>query len=83
MTELSQPDIDGKVRRIMAELFEVDAEAIGEDPSRESVDRWDSLNHLQLVMALEHEFGVSFSMEEVAEITSLSRIRQALQRRGS
>ncbi len=40
----------------------------------DDVDRWDSLGHLQICMALEAEFGVSPGLEEVGQINSIPAI---------
>jgi acyl carrier protein len=38
---------------------------INEDSSADSIEQWDSLRHLNLVLALEEEFGISIPDEEV------------------
>jgi len=42
---------------------------------------WDSLAHLRLLMAIEEEYGVTFTPEEIADLDSVERIREALDRR--
>lgn len=44
----------------------------------DDVDRWDSLGHLQICMALEAEFGVSPGLEEVGQINSVPAIIEYL-----
>lgn len=36
--------------------------------------RWDSLGHIQLILAVEKEFGVKFSSEEVVSIRTVADI---------
>jgi len=38
------------------------------------VERWDSLGHLQVCMALEAEFGISPELEELEELDSVAAI---------
>ena len=36
-----------------------------------NLSQWDSLNHLNVLVALEREFNVQFGLEEATELTSL------------
>jgi acyl carrier protein len=46
--------------------------------AREDVMRWDSLQHVALVAALESTYGISLSMDEMMEITSVRDIHAVL-----
>lgn len=41
---------------------------------------WDSLGHLKLIMAIEKEFMVRFSTEDIPRLTSFELIEQALKK---
>jgi acyl carrier protein len=47
----------------------------------DSTASWDSLAHLRLLMAVEEEFDVSFSPDEITELDSVERIAEAIDRR--
>ena len=49
-----------KLKQILASVFNLGIDQITEDASPDSIENWDSLNHLNLVLALEEGFGVSF-----------------------
>ena len=55
---------------------------VDERLSAEQTTNWDSIRHLDLVMALEEAFGVSFSSEELGVLTSYRAIVEALGQRG-
>ncbi len=55
-----------RIVNVMKEVFGVSA--IAETASQENLDKWDSLNHLNLIVGLEDEFGVTFEPEEIAEM---------------
>ena len=42
--------------------------------SPDTVDGWDSLQHLNLILALEEEFGISFSESQMIEMLSVGLI---------
>ena len=45
---------------LIAEVLETDLNIINEDSSVDSVDGWDSHAHLNLILALERKFEISF-----------------------
>lgn len=67
------------LRQVMATLLQVPVDSIGEDTSMDTVKGWDSLRHMNLVLALEEEFKVSIPDEDAANITSYSLIKLVLQ----
>lgn len=62
------------IKEIMAQVFQIEVASINEDTSPDSVDRWDSLKHMQLIMALEDEFGIEFPDESIPELLSFAAI---------
>jgi acyl carrier protein len=71
-----------RLHETMAAVLGVAAEALSDDTSPETVPDWDSMGHLNLVMALESEFGISLSAEEALEMRNVAAIRRVLQARG-
>jgi acyl carrier protein len=71
-----------RVRHILAVVLEIPEHEVTERLSAEQTTNWDSIRHLDLVMALEEAFGVSFSSEELGALTSYHAIAEALGRRG-
>jgi acyl carrier protein len=71
-------ELGPKIRSIVAATFGVPVAQITDQTSSDTIESWDSMNHLHLVVALEAEFGVSFEPERAVEMTSLRAIEQAL-----
>jgi acyl carrier protein len=71
-----------RLRSVMADIFHILPETIGADTSVDTVDKWDSLTHLNLILALEQEFDVSFSEEEVVENLNYPLVKMALEAHG-
>lgn len=70
-----------KVRIVVAEALGLDPDAIDRDTSMENQARWDSLRHMNIVFGLEDALGVRFSDDEIAKLTSVKAIEEALARR--
>lgn len=62
------------VRRIVADVFEVPEDQVKAESSPDNVESWDSIHHLNLVLALEQEFGVQFTPEEIEQLLSVELI---------
>lgn len=64
---------EGRLRRVFAGVLRVEAEGLEPGSSPETVETWDSLAHLMLVSAVESEFGVSLTIDEVIEMASFAK----------
>ena len=60
-----------KVLAIAADVFQVDESSLSPGSSPDTIETWDSLHHLSFVVALEQEFGVQISPEEIEELLSI------------
>ncbi len=67
-----------KVFEIVASVMGVPVETISLESSPDTIEAWDSLNHMNLLLALEQEFGVQFSDEQMVELLSVEIILATL-----
>jgi acyl carrier protein len=58
------------VKKVMASVLEIEVGEINDDSSMDTLENWDSLRQMNLVLALEESFGVSIPDEDVANATS-------------
>jgi acyl carrier protein len=72
-----------RLSRTIAQVLNLSPELISDDTSPDSVSSWDSLGHLNLVMALEHEYGVSLSAEDALAMRNVALIRTVLRNAGA
>lgn len=64
-------------------MFSADGYELSESSSPETVPGWDSLTHLNLVMAIEAEFAVSLTPAEILEMKTVGLIRTILVAHGA
>jgi len=74
---------DAKIIGTLSAALGLPEDRINEGISSETVPSWDSVTHLNLVLALEEAFGTSFTPEETLELTSLGGIRRLLESKGA
>ena len=68
-------EINIRIRKVMAAVFELPIDEINDDFSPDNYASWDSLKHMNLVVALEEEFDIEFVDEEIIEMMNLSQIK--------
>jgi acyl carrier protein len=66
------------LKQVVATMLNVDVSTINEDSSMDNVPSWDSLRHMNLVLALEEEFKVAIPDEDAGNITSYKLIKIVL-----
>lgn len=69
------------VQRIASNLFQVPPGQIAPSSSPETIQTWDSVQQLNLVLALEQEFNVQFEPEELDQIHCIDDIVQLLEKK--
>lgn len=79
---MAQAVMEQKLKSVMARVFGVDEAEITEDASPDTIEKWDSLRHMNLVLALEEEFGIEFTDNQVVEILSYKLIKLVLHEHG-
>ena len=70
--------MEDTLKDVMATVLGIVADSINEDTSMDTVEAWDSIKHMNLVLAIEEEFGISIPDEDAANITSYPLIRLVL-----
>lgn len=75
-------NVSTRLYQLLADVLGVDATTLNETSSPDTVEQWDSLNHLMIVTALESEFGLQISIDEAVAMRSVGAIRDHLASHG-
>ena len=67
---MSGDDVDRRVRSVLVEVFGLDPDTVGPDTSTDTVEAWDSLQHLTVVLSIEEEFGIHLDDEDTVAAVS-------------
>ena len=71
-----------RLRKLVSEVLRVPEELVTDGMTLLNTESWDSFAHLELIVAIESEFGINLSADDIAGMTSFSAIRSALARLG-
>lgn len=73
--------MEDRIKDVMAAVFEISITAINDESSPDSIESWDSLKHMNLVVALEEEFGITFTDDEIVEMMNYVLIKLILSKK--
>lgn len=71
-------NIEQTVREVMSIILNLDAAEINDNTSMDNTPGWDSANHINLVLALEEEFSISFEVSEFELMVSYFDVVQVV-----
>ena len=70
-----------KLSDVFRDTFDDDALMINRNTTAADVADWDSLRHIQLLVAVEKAFGIRFSTAEVAGLANVGEMVDLISRR--
>ena len=71
-------NFEQRIREIMADILQLDPAKIDENTSVDNTPKWDSANHISLILALEEEFSIAFDVDEIEQMLTYFDITQAV-----
>lgn len=69
-----------RIINVMSSVFGVSIDDIDDTSSPDTIESWDSLKHINLIIALEEEFSVDLSDEDVVDLINYKLIFHKLSR---
>jgi acyl carrier protein len=66
--------IKERIRNVMAIVFGIETDQIKDNAEPGIIESWDSLRHMSLIVALEEEFDISFTDDEITELLNIELI---------
>ena len=72
-----------RMERVFGEVLEDDSLRLSGSESDATLAGWDSFAHVKLIIGLEEEFGIHFSIDEVAETKTVDGLRKIIARKTS
>ena len=66
--------MENKIKKIMAEIFEINIDNISNGLSPSDIDNWDSLRHLMLIVEIEKKFEIKFTDDELISLIDYTSI---------
>lgn len=61
-------DLQNNIQEVFRDVFEDDGFVLREDMTAADVDGWDSLTHVNLIIAIEKKLGIRFATAEISRL---------------
>jgi acyl carrier protein len=63
-----------QVCNVASDIFGIPANRITAESSPETIENWDSMQHLNLVLAIEEKFGVQLDPEDIEQMKNIGAV---------
>lgn len=70
--------INERIRNVMAIVFGIEVDQIKDNAEPGLIETWDSLRHMNLIVALEEEFEINFTDNEITELLNFELINSII-----
>lgn len=71
---MTQEEIYERLNTVFREVFDDDEIVVGASTTADDIEDWDSLEHINLVAAVEQEFGIKFTMAQVLNMKDVGEM---------
>lgn len=71
---MTREEIFGEVKEIFRRVFDDENLTITEETTAKDVDEWDSMEHINLIVAMEGTFHVKFTIEEAGRLKNVGEM---------
>lgn len=71
---MSREEVYEKMNEIFRKIFDDEEITVSDTTTADDIEGWDSLEHINLVVAIEKNFGIKFNMDEVAKMQNVGEM---------
>lgn len=71
---MTKEEIYSRLNEVFRDVFDDDTIEVGPETNSEDIEDWDSLEHINLVAAVEQEFGIKFTMAQVVGMKNVGEM---------
>ena len=71
---MSREEIYEQLNEVFRDVFDDDTIEVNDQTTSRDIEDWDSLEHINLVVEIENQFGMKFTMGEVHEMKNVGEM---------
>ncbi len=71
---MDREEIFVKLNEVFRDVFDDDSITVTDATTADDIEEWDSLEHINLLAAVEQEFGVKFNMGQVVSMKNVGEM---------
>lgn len=73
-SDMSREEIFEHLNQVFQDVFDDESITVNEETTSADIEDWDSLEHINLVAAVEQEFGIKFTMGQVVTMKNVGEM---------
>jgi acyl carrier protein len=74
-------DINERLTKVFRKVFDDESIELSPELTANDVDSWDSLSHINLLIAIELEFGIEFKQNEIQSFANVGELLQSIEKK--
>lgn len=78
---MERSEIFKKVNEIFCDELDNEDIVLNDDTTADDVEEWDSLSHVQLIVAVEKAFGIKFTSNEILSWSNVGQLVDSIENR--
>ena len=71
-------EINEKLTNVFREVFDDDSLTLSDDMTADDVDAWDSMSHVNLILAIEIAFDIEFTQSEIQNFANVGNLKRSI-----
>ena len=72
--DMNREEVFKKLNEVFRDVFDDDSITVADATTANDIEEWDSLEHINLLAAIEQEFGMKFSMGQVVSMKNVGEM---------
>ncbi len=75
---MNREEVYAKLNEIFEDVFDDEDIVVSDNTTADDIEDWDSLEHINLVVEIENQFGIKFNMGEVNSFKNVGEMVDAI-----
>ena len=71
---MNKEEVYEKLNNVFRDVFDDESIVVKPETTSNDIEDWDSLEHINLIVAVENEFGIKFNMGEVTTMKNVGEM---------
>lgn len=71
---MSREEVFEKLNEVFRDVFDDESITVNDTTTADDIEDWDSLEHINLMAAVESEFGIKFSMGQIMTMKNVGEM---------
>ena len=71
---MNQEELYQRLNTVFQDVFDDESIEVSSDTTADDIEDWDSLEHINLVAAVEKEFAIKFSMGQIVSMKNVGEM---------